>query len=809
LAGRLGAAGAGPDTPVAVLLARSADLVVAQLAVLKTGGYYLPLDTTQPEARLHRLLRDAGVRHAVADEAPGWLPGDIRVVGVDDDGAADAPAPRAAPRPDAAVCLMYTSGSTGTPKGVVVTHRNVVELAADRRFATGAHARVLLHSAHTFDAVTYELWVPLLTGGTVVVAPPGRLDPGALRTAVRQGRVTALLLPPELLRVVLDLAPDTLADLREVWPAGDVVPAEVVRRVLAAYPGVVVVNGYGPTETTTFATGHEVRTPADLGPGSVPIGRPFDNTGAHVLDARLRPVPVGSVGELYLSGPGVTRGYLHQPARTAERFVAAPYAVAPGERMYRTGDLVRWTVDGVLEFIGRADNQVKIRGFRVEPDEVEVVLEECPGVRRAVVTVAPGPDGAKRLVAYLVAPGGDLGRVRRHAHAQLPGHLVPDVFQLIDRVPLGPHGKVDRSALPAPSASRRERRTGPAATPQEAALRGLFAEVLGTPDFAGDDSFFEAGGDSLLAMRLTAAIEAKLGLRMPISAVYEAPTPATLATGLDGRVTNRGMTPLLPLRPDGDGLPLFCVHPARGHGWSFAGLLPHLAPGRPVYALQAPFLGAGAPLPESIEELAEGYVDRIRAVRPRGPYALLGHSFGGLVAYEMAVRLRAAGQRIELLGVLDAVPVHLIGEPPELDYELVEQVSLGILLSAAPGAVPPTGRLHRDEVLAAVRAEGLFRGASDNRLTALLDVCSRHIRLAQRYRPPRYDGRLVLFSATAQPDGLSSATKVAAWREVAAGVTLHELDCAHGEVLASGPAAQVAAVVDAGLAASATEVREP
>ncbi|MDF3150000.1 amino acid adenylation domain-containing protein, partial [Streptomyces sp. T21Q-yed] len=329
----------------------------------------------------------AGARVAVA-AAGGQLPDGIRVLDVSGlDGSDAAEPPTAAVHPESTAYVMYTSGSTGEPKGILTPHRAVVELAADTRFAGGAHERVLLHSPHTFDAATYETWVPLLNGGTVVVAPPGPVTPDLLKRLLPESRVTAVWLTAELLRTVAEIAPEVLGTVREVWAGGDVLAPEAVRRVREHCPGTRVVNGYGPTETTVFATAHRVT--GDVG-ASVPIGRPLDNTRAYVLDRLLRPVPAGTVGELYVAGTGLARGYLNRPDRTAERFVADPYG-PPGTRMYRTGDLVRRLPAGELEFMGRSDDQVKVRGFRIEPGEVEAVLAACPGVERAVVAARPGP----------------------------------------------------------------------------------------------------------------------------------------------------------------------------------------------------------------------------------------------------------------------------------------------------------------------------------------------------------------------------------------------------------------------------------
>ncbi|MEU6716645.1 amino acid adenylation domain-containing protein [Nonomuraea sp. NPDC046802] len=747
--------GVEPETPVAVLMERSPDLVVAQLAVLKAGGCYVPLDPAQPAARLKWLLEDSGAR--------------ITLTSLDGPPAAFDPRPV---DPRSAAYVMYTSGSTGTPKGVVVTHANVVELAADRRFA--GHRRVLLHSPHTFDAATYEVWTPLLNGGTVVIAPPGPLAP----ETIPRGRLDAVWLTAELFRTLADLAPDALAQAGEIWAGGDVLAPEAVRRVR----GVQVVNGYGPTETTTFATSH--RLPRDVAGGPVPIGRPLDNTRVYVLDARLRPAPVGVVGELYVAGTGLARGYLGRAGMTAERFVADPFAA--GERMYRTGDLARWTFGGELEFAGRVDGQVKIRGHRVEPGEVAAVLEGCPGVERAVVTAEAG-----RLVAYVV-PGAVLERARAHAAARLPAYLLPAQYVPLDRLPLTPHGKLDRAALPAPSAPAAR---GTARTERERKLCGLFAEVLPAREAGPDSDFFACGGDSLLAMRLMASIENVLGVRASVAALFEAPTPAGLAVRLDRAAPELDLSPLLTLRAEGERTPLFCVHPGRGIGWSYTALLPHLDPGRPVHALQSPSLQGGWSLPGSMAELADDYLERLRAVQGRGPYLLLGHSFGGLLAYEMAVRLRAAGQEVGLVASLDAVPWP---EGTQPDPGEVEQEALTIMLRTRalhPYAQP--GPLERARVLASVRdSEGPLSGLGDERLAAVADTVAGHLRLAVTYRPPAFDGTVLLFSAAAQPGGPAGEVKAERWRRTARHVRVHDLDCGHSDLLRPGPAAEIAEVVE-------------
>ncbi|MFF1379492.1 amino acid adenylation domain-containing protein [Streptomyces sp. NPDC058308] len=414
LALHLAAEGIGPCTTVAVLMERSVTLVVTLLAIVKSGACYVPLDARQPASRLRWMVEETGARVILTDTArpevefgdgPRMLPVPLGAPDGMSDGPSDAPeeplppgAPAAEPRQLAYV--MFTSGSTGTPKGVAVTHENVVGLARDPAWLSGAQERVLLHSPHAFDASTYEMWVPLLNGGTVVVAPPGELDARGIASAVSAAGVTGLWVTAGLFAVLAEENPRCFRGVREVWTGGDAVSPAAVRRVLRACPGTAVVNGYGPTETTTFATCHRV-TEADS-PGSVvPIGAAMSGMRTVVLDQRLRPVPPGEVGELYVGGSGLARGYWNRPGPTAERFVADPLG-EPGARLFRTGDLVRVGPDGLLEFVGRSDDQVKIRGFRVEPGEVEAVLSEHPDVARAAVVTREDRPGHKRLIGYVV-----------------------------------------------------------------------------------------------------------------------------------------------------------------------------------------------------------------------------------------------------------------------------------------------------------------------------------------------------------------------------------------------------------------------
>ncbi|MEV0611564.1 amino acid adenylation domain-containing protein [Polymorphospora rubra] len=451
--------------------------------------------------------------------------------------------------PDQLAYVIFTSGSTGVPKGSANTHRNVAELVADAAFG-GVGEGMMLHSSLAFDASTLEIWGPLLRGGCVVVAPRGVLSPFAMGEFLSVARPAAVCLAAGLFHVMAEENPGAFRGVREVWTGGDVVSPEAVRRVIGDCPGLAVFNGYGPTETTVYVTAHGVRDgDGDVGP--LPIGTPLENTGVYVLDGVLRLLPPGVVGEIYIAGPALARGYVGCPGLTSERFVANPFGPV-GSRMYRTGDLGRWSVDGLVEFVGRADRQVKIRGFRIEPGEVEAVLLRRPEVLRTAVVLREDRPGDKRLVAYVVSvPGAGCDtEVLREAVAKvLPDFMVPSGFVVLDALPLTVNGKLDRAALPAPEIGVLDGGRSPR-TPAEEILCGLFAELLAVPSVTIDDNFFHLGGHSLLATRLVGRIRAVFGVELSVRDVFRCPTVAGLAGSVTAgrKVLHRPLVPVV--RPD-------------------------------------------------------------------------------------------------------------------------------------------------------------------------------------------------------------------------------------------------------------------
>ncbi|MEQ4718554.1 amino acid adenylation domain-containing protein [Nonomuraea sp. B19D2] len=536
LAARLRAAGVGPAVPVGLCLPRGADMAVAALAVLRAGGAYVPLDPGHPQARLRFMVADAGVRLLIAAE-----PRDLGVPVMTPDGEAPPAGPAAASRPaltDTAY-ILYTSGSSGTPKGVVVEHRALLNLAAavGPQFPVTGDDRVLQYVSFGFDVAVSDLFFAFVAGAELHVAAECERLGEDLYARLRDSRITYAFLPPSA-AMSLPCPPGALPDLRTLAIGGEACPAELVERW--ATPSRRVVDAYGPTETTVFVT------TADLVPGEpVVIGRPVANTRAYVLDERLRPVPAGVVGEIYLAGAGMARGYANRPGLTAERFVADPFG-EPGGRMYRTGDLGRYGADGVLSYLGRVDTQVKLRGFRVELGEIETVLAAHPGVSvaaaavrgdRLVVYAVPAPASAA-VPASVPAAGRPAGReLRAWLGERLPGYMVPDTVVFLGELPLNKSGKVDRSRLPDPPLTRPDldRPYVAPATATERRLAGVWAEVLGLARIGAQDNFFDLGGNSIKLLAVLAALrEHGHDGGLKLVDLFRHPTVAALAARLDG-----------------------------------------------------------------------------------------------------------------------------------------------------------------------------------------------------------------------------------------------------------------------------------
>ncbi|WP_425298825.1 amino acid adenylation domain-containing protein, partial [Nocardia farcinica] len=785
LARHLISLGVGPGSRVVVALHRSVDLLVAIHAVLRTGAAYVPVDPDHPAERTAYVLDlsepSCVLTHAAADfrteRAPVLHVDALDLSGYPADPVTDADR-RAPLRPADTAYILFTSGSTGRPKGVAVPHRAVANHVRwfVAEYGIGAADVSLFKTTITFDMSVWDVFVPFVTGGRVVIAGrDGHRDPRYLAEVIAAERVTVIPFVPSMLRAIVDTLDGAALDtLRVIWLAGEALSAETAaaaRRVSRAR----LDNLYGPTETAVVTM--TARVPADAA-GIVPIGAPIWNVRAYVLDDRLRPVPVGVAGELYHAGIQLSHGYFGRPDLTAARFVASPFG--DGERLYRTGDLVRWTTDGQVEYLGRTDFQVKVRGLRIELGEIETALLGHDAVRQAVVVVHTDAQLGDQLVGYVVPEPGsgelDAEALRAHLAALVPSYMVPAAFVLLAELPLNANGKLDRKMLPEPEFAARSQRQ--ARTPVERTITGVFAEVLGLDSVGMDDSFFELGGNSLVATRAAARLGEELGLRVPVVWLFTTPTPA----GIAGQVLGAGAAEradgapafdagaafdvLLPLRA-GTGAPLFCIHPFGGIAWSFAGLAAHLGGDRPIYGLQSPALGSDETLPDSTEKWALRYLEEIRSVQPRGPYHLLGWSLGGVLAHAIAVQLQAEGEQVELLAMMDSYLRSEIAESaiPAGEAPLAELLG-GLLGDDAPGVdlavgdgvdgADPAGLARR---LAELPEPFASFGA--DRIARVLDAAVRSATVTERYRPRRFAGELVYFAAA--EDDPTGSVGAATW----------------------------------------------
>jgi amino acid adenylation domain-containing protein len=758
LATALQDAGIGPESRVALYLPRDERMIVALFAVFAAHAAYVPIDPTLPEARVVDILREADPAVVVTEHA---VPAGLRVV--PPDAAGDGPLIEPDRALDALAYVIFTSGSTGTPKGVAVPYRGLTNMFVNHRSeifapvvaAVGGRRLAIAHTtSFAFDA-SWEQLLWLLEGHSVhVIDDDMRRDPRALLAYFDEHRIDGFDVTPSYGGILVDeglLDRPRCADPTADGPGvvfvslgGEAVP-DALWTALREAPGVHGYNLYGPTEYTINALGADV----DERPTST-IGRPITGTVARVLDEGLRPVRPGVAGELYLSGVGIARGYLGRSDLTAERFVADPFGM-PGQRMYRTGDLAMVGADGLITYLGRTDDQVKIRGHRVEPAEIASALVGLDGVRRAAVVPVRGPRGTE-LAAYVVPDGAPVAAVEITAalRSRLPDYLVPATVTAVAELPLTVNGKLDVRALPEPvrESVERQRPIGDV----EYLIAEAIAEVLGLDAVGRDDDFFLLGGHSLLAVRVVSRLRSSSGLDLGVRDLYGAPTVAGLARAAAGERSETMFAPVLRLR-DAEGPAVFCLQPAGGLGWAYAGLCRHLDPGFAVYALQDPALSGGPELP-SVDAIVTDQIARIRAVRPHGPYHLLGWSFGGQLAYAVAARL---GDEVASIVLLDA---YADGTGDEIDAPIDEQVA---------GFVRGIGD---DPVLADLDAQARER---------LIATFARHLRLSIPALTGSVRADTLLVAAARGVATATAARRDADWRARIEGrLRIEPVDLDHG-----------------------------
>jgi amino acid adenylation domain-containing protein len=807
--------GIGPEDLVALALPRSIEMVVGLLAVLKAGGAYLPLDPDYPPERLAFMLKDARPKCVLTTGRTAvLLPSHFASLLLDHPEAQSILSrcsetnPTDAERTEPLKLLhpayvIYTSGSTGQPKAVIMPASALTNLLSWQIAAIpgGPGTRVTQFTSISFDVSVQEVLSTLVAGKTLVIPPDDiRSSSAKFVDWLEQCNLNELFAPNLVIEALAQAAIEqecSLAKLTDIAQAGEALSLSAhVQEFCRGRTNRKIHNHYGPSETHVVTT---YTLPQDTSewPLLAPIGRPIWNTRVYVLDGNLEPTPTGITGELYVAGVQLARGYLKRPALSAERFVADPFG-APGSRMYRTGDLARWHAEGVLDFLGRADRQVKIRGFRIEPSEIEAVLLSHPAVAQATVIAREDRPGDKRLVGYVVSASGqstDPASLRAHLGQSLPDYMVPAAIVLLNALPLTPNGKLDRKALPAPDLIASANAWRAPRTPQEDILCALFAEILGLARVGTDDNFFELGGHSLLATRLISRVRAALGLELPLRSLFETPTVAGLAERLDVDTNQNSLDVTLPLRPRGNLPPLFCVHPAGGLSWCYSGLLQHIRADYPIYGLQARGFKQSDLLPQTLEEMSADYLDQIRNIQPRGPYHLLGWSFGGLVAFGIAYRLQVQGEKIALLTLLDSYPFdqwtsRRIPNEQEIIKNHLEYLGYD---STSLGDEP----LPLSDFKELLRRKGdVLSNLEDRHLSAMLEIHKNNVRLAATFVPERFDGDLLIFVATQD----NSEPPTDAWRPYVRGqIRVHQVASRHERMTEPGPLAETGRVLAAEL----------
>ena len=797
--------GVGPEVLVGICVERCIEMIIGLLGILKAGGACVPLDPSYPKERLAFMLQDSGAPVLITQQAfvdvfiNDTVKHTGKIISLDTDwekvGQGSESNVTAETPSDSLAYVIYTSGSTGHPKGIAVSHRAVNRLVINTDYVQVTPSDVMAQASNvSFDAATFEIWGALLNGARLVlIGKDTLLSPQSFSTAIERHAITTVFLTTALFNQMVEQIPAALGKLRCLLFGGEAVDTERVKELLRTGPPRRLLHVYGPTETTTFASWYRVKAVAAHAT-TVPIGRPIANTQIFVLDKHLAPVPIGVVGEIYIGGDGLARGYLNQPELTAEKFLYHSFGGEAARRLYKTGDLGRYLPDGNIEFVGRIDNQVKLRGYRIELGEIEAVLTQIPAIQNSVVVVQEDTAGDKRLVAYVVAAqdsAPSTNELRTFLQQKLPDYMVPSVFVFLDALPLTPNGKVDRRALPVPKQAKPELKQNfvTPRSPVEERLAVIWAQVLGVKQVGVTDNFFDVGGHSLLAVRLFAAIEKEFKKRLLLSSLFQGATIEHLASIISQPAPFNGSSAIVAIQPQGSKRPFFCVHEFFGDVLCYFNLARHLGQDQPFYAIEARGLdGVEEPFTD-IKTMAAHYIEQIRTVQPVGPYALGGLCFGGLVAFEMAQQLRAKGEAIALVALLDSGVNSNRGRgawwwsflrnlPRDFPSWLIGSLQLNRAQWAS--LIRQRIRMTQATLREAFRssAEGSHQDDAPLRIENLGDffqfseqhrkVARAQYRALRQYRPRTYTGHLTLFRARMQPF-FSSHEPEKGWGQLAVG----------------------------------------
>ncbi len=676
--------GVKPKDKVAISLYRSAELVIALLAIIKAGATYIPLDPIFPINRINYMLEDsAAVVLLTSQTYKGQYISNAKEIILDDIWASLNSYPTTDPdvevKGEDLIYILYTSGSTGQPKGVQIKHHNVVNFLYSMQKQPGLTAadKLLAVTTISFDIAGLELWLPLITGAQIVLADASTAKDGvALLGIIKKDKITVMQATPYTWRIMLEAGWDK--ERIKVICGGEALPLDLAQRILGKATSLW--NVYGPTETTIWSTLKEI-TADD---GFISIGKPIDNTQIYILDKYQNPLIAGASGEIYIGGEGIALGYLNQAELTAEKFVSDPFSDEPGAEMYRTGDLGTFLPDGNLMYLSRIDAQVKIRGYRIETGEIEFNLAKEDAIKQAVVIPRADNNGVGKLVAYIILKDGVpqtdehnemIQQWRSNLRRSVPDYMVPDNFVMIDAMPMTPNGKVDKKALAACDIAAAETVTYVAPrTDVEQLVAGIWTELLENEQVGIHDNFFELGGHSLIAVQVMARIEKETGKRLPLAILFENSTVEKLSLMLEMDGKSITWDSLVPIKPTGNKIPIYIVHGAGLNVLLFNTLAKHMDAEQQVYGLQAKGLnGVDEPL-SRMEDIAAHYVSSIMAQNPTGPYALAGYSFGGIIAYEMARQFAVLNKEVRMLGMFDTYAYRT----PHYDPLLVKYVKRGM-----------------------------------------------------------------------------------------------------------------------------------
>ncbi|MDF5712391.1 MAG: amino acid adenylation domain-containing protein [Rhizonema sp. NSF051] len=793
LAHYLRSLGVGPEVLVGICVERSLFMVIGMLGILKAGSAYVPLDPTYPQERLAFILEDAQVpvlltQGHLVEALPQHK---AKVICLDADWQTIAQYSQQNLVTQVTTYnlayVIYTSGSTGRPKGVQIPHSALSNFLQTMQQTPGLTEQdtLLAVTTYSFDIAALEIFLPIIVGACLVIVSREVASDGTrLWAKLTDSNATVMQATPPTWQLLLAAGWSGNHQLK-ILCGGETLPGHLAYQLRNRCASLW--NMYGPTETTIWSATCSVKTDSNI----VPIGHPIAHTQFYILDQHGQLVPVGVPGELHIGGDGLARGYLNRPELTAQKFIPNPMSDKPGAYLYKTEDLARYDSNGNIEFLGRIDHQVKIRGFRIELGEIEAVLAQHPAVRETVVLAQETKPGDKQLVAYVVNSNeqtSTTNQLRKFLKEQLPEYMVPSVFVFLEALPLTPNRKIDRNALPAPNTFSQSLEIDflPPRDTLELQLVHIWEEVLNVHPVGVRDDFFKLGGHSFLAISLMARIQEKFGKNLPLATLLQNATVEHLASILRKHSDSFSWSTLIPIQPSGSKRPLFCIYPDGGTILWYTYLARHLGSEQPFYGLQSLSLDQEHKFHTQIEDIAAHYIEAIQTVQPQGPYQLLGWSFGGLVAFEMAQQLQVQNQQVSFLGLLDVAAVRMASEELQQPDDAAFLVKL--YNEYIPLSLDHLRQLEPDErrlyIIEQVKQLNLippdFGLAQAQRL---LQTIERNQRAVNTYKIQIYSEKVILFQAS-EGVAISSQDSTLGWRELTTeGVEIHWIPGNHRTII--------------------------